>query len=158
MQAISVEMMVPRIIRTLEEDIIPNLTDPFLRGEAFAILGMLSNLAARIEERCDVIEPENQGIRAILRKILEEAGHASMDEGLRRTLEEALAVEGRLGEANIRLKEALVQVIRALPRWGLAPEKEAALTAMIHQHLRNQLNRDLALRQPTRIGRISKGR
>lgn len=152
-------IMLERMIRTVEEEIASALPTPYLRSQAMGIASLLHNLLPRLEEKSELLDRENDELRKVLEGVMAllKGSHPR-----RRALREALEVRtGEVaptpGEENQKLKEGVVELIQGLPELGLPPEQEAEIASLVRSQLRNQLDRELSLRHPTHFGRLSVG-
>lgn len=164
-----VEMLFQRIIHTLERDIIPLLGSSFSKAQATGIVSLLTNIAPRLEQRCDLLKEEIEENRAILREVLgtivEQKTILRLSPYESKTitkLEDMLikvsSTDSRvLTDENKRLLQILVDTIRELNSLEtlLPPAVYIGLKDKIRGHLRRQLEREMAFLASTKFGRMS---
>lgn len=159
-----IDILFQRIIHTLEKDIIPLLGSPFSRTQATGIISLLSNIAPRLEHRCDLLRQETEENRDILKDILvaiREEKKASQNERITQLEDQLIKVFAPaaeiLAEENKRLLRILVDTIRSLDSLEtiLPPSLYISLKDKIKGHLRRQLKREMAFLTSTKFGRMS---
>lgn len=160
MRVVTLELLLNRISATVEQEFTQHLPTTYLRSMAIATASLLSNLAARAEEKSSLLAAANQEMRAILeeaRLLLSGVREAA---ALNRSLKtELAATRPSLSEDNAALRRALYETIQALYRCEgrLDGERLGALRVRIRTHLRRQLDQDLAIYHPVRAGKMFRG-
>ena len=140
----------------LEQAILPGLNEPLLIQKTYLTSVALRILANTVEEKGRDLIDENNGMREVLGRVLEElrrkdtlsrcqAGN-ELVEKLDRTIKEAGALGASLSEENARLKGALVDAIKGLDALSsaLPPETMSTLRHQIRTAIRQQLDHGLA--------------
>ena len=154
-----ITLMLQRAAQAIEQVIIPDLTGAFALEEAAHIASMLRSLAPNVEEKCQELREENEGMREVLGKVLE-ALHGekalsrnAIRNGLIAKLDHELKkVEDgppNVSQENHDLRGALVEAIRGLDvlREDLPMETMSSLRQQIRSVIRQQLNYVAARRQ-----------
>lgn len=140
----------------LEQAILPGLNEPLLIQKAYLTSVALRILANTVEEKGRDLIDENNGMREVLGRVLEELRRKDtlsqrqasneLMEKLDCTLKGAGAPGASLSEENARLKGALVDAIKGLDALSnaLPPENMSALRHQIRTAIRQQLDHGLA--------------
>jgi len=152
MMLVPLEMMVDGLVRTLTDNVMPNLTSRFARGQLFAVIDVLRNLRDRIDERASLLDEESESAAAALARVAAHlSGSAATD------VRAALAAVPGAPTANrlSALRAALATTLAAIDT--LPADAATPARAAIEQHLAAQTMRDLAVLKPSMVGEISKG-
>ena len=148
------ERLIDGCLETLREEVLPQLKEPSVRGQLYAVLDVLQNLRDRVEDKSAPLEAEVTSAGAALERIaavLRAEGESDRAEAVAA----AASVEGTAAVRAAALREALVAAIDVLyDRPGGVPD--AARDALA-AHLGPQSLRDLAPLKPSLLAEISKG-
>ena len=155
---ITLERLIDGCIRTLRDDVMPEVGTRIARGQVWAVIDILQNMRNRIEEKAELFAAESASAEEALAQLgaaLRDAG----SEGDAAELERACAgaPAGPAAERARALRTALVQAIDALyalPSRDALPE---AARAALGAHLGPQAVRDVLPLTRTKLGEISKG-
>jgi hypothetical protein len=140
----------------LEQAILPGLNEPLLIQKTYLTFVALRILANTVEEKGRDLIDENNGMREVLGRVLEELqrkdtlsqrqARNELMEKLDRTLKGAGAPGTSLSEENARLKGALVDAIKGLDALSSALPQEtmSTLRHQIRTAIRQQLDHGLA--------------
>jgi hypothetical protein len=145
------QALIAGVVRALQEQVLPQVASRTARGQLWAAIDVLRNLSARIEPARAPFEEEVRSAEGALR-------------GLAAQSPEPLAAEiaARLDALPVDAA-ARVEALRALLRDvferldALAPDRGAALRALLGGHLAAQVIRDLSRFQGSLLDEISKG-
>jgi hypothetical protein len=149
---VPLDTMVDGVVRTLTDNVMPNLTSRFARGQLFAVIDVLRNLRDRIDERASLLDEESESAAAALARVAAHlSGTAATD--VRAAL--AAVPEKSALDRVTALRAALVAALAAID--ALPDDAAAPARAAIEQHLAAQTMRDLAVLKPSMVGEISKG-
>ena len=149
---VPLDTMVDGLVRTLTDNVMPNLTSRFARGQLFAVIDVLRNLRDRIDERASLLDEESASAAAALARVAEHlSGSAATNVTAARTAVPDAPAPDRVTALRAALVTALA-AIHTLPADAAAPARAA-----IEQHLAAQTMRDLAVLKPSMVGEISKG-
>jgi len=161
-----VALMLERAAQAIQEVILPNLTDAFALEEASHIAMMLLSVAPTIEEKCQELREENEGMREVLGKVLEALrGEKSLSrnevtnglmERLEHELEKADVEPPDVSQENHDLKGALVETIKGLDALteDFPVEKMSSLRQQVRSVLRQQMNYAVARREAGMAARM----
>ena len=153
---IPVETLIDGCMRTLSEDVLPNVDSRFARGRLYAVMDVLNNMRDRIEQKASLLAAESDSASAALEQIaaaLREAGHEQQARGVEAALGAAPADPP--AERAAALRRALVSAIDAL--YDLPSEMPEAARAALGAHLGPQAVRDVITLKPSLLSEISKG-
>jgi len=151
--------MLERCAEAIEQVILPNLTETFAAEQARYVAFLLRAMAPTVEERSQGLREENEGMRELLRSVVEalhrekalsqNAVRTRLIERLSEGLEKAEVEPPDVGEQNRILKGALVETIRGLDALtgDLPAETMSSLRQQIRVALRQQLDNFAARRQ-----------
>ncbi|MBI4287600.1 MAG: hypothetical protein HY671_04110 [Chloroflexi bacterium] len=160
MRVVPFNLLLQRIIATIDRGLVKELPTSYLRSEAIAAVSLLGNLAERAEERADLLAPANREMRRLLADALDLVSGVAEGEKLVNSVRECLgAGYPSLAEENVALRRCLYDAIESLYQWqdSLNAGRLAALRLGIRTHLRGQLDQDMAIYHPVRAGRMFRG-
>jgi hypothetical protein len=151
----SLERLIGGIITTLRTHVIPNVTDGYARGQAIGVIDLLNNIAPRLEwARAPLLEAvveRRNAIRAVRALVPEAPGSAN---GLRdQALAAASAAE--LAAERDRLDGEIADLI-AWTHSSAACGDVAKAIALLRQHVRDELKRDMKLTKKPLFAEIAK--
>ena len=151
----SLERLIAGIIATLRTDVIPNVTDAYARGQAIGVIDLLNNIAPRLEwARAPLAEAVRERRKAVsaARALLPQApaGAAGLSE---QAIAAASSVE--LAAERDRLDGEISDLI-AWTQGESAGGDIAAATALLRQHVHEELARDMKLTRKPLFAEISK--
>jgi hypothetical protein len=151
----SLERLIAGIIATLRTDVIPNVTDAYARGQAIGVIDLLNNIAPRLEwARAPLAEAVRERRKAVsaARALLPQApaGAAGLSE---QAIAAASSVE--LAAERDRLDGEISDLI-AWTQGESASGDIAAATALLRQHVHEELARDMKLTRKPLFAEISK--
>ena len=155
---IALERLIDGCIRTLRDDVMPDVGTRIARGQVWAVIDILQNMRNRIEEKTELFEAESASAEQALAQLgaaLRDAGAGSDAEALGHACADAPA--GPPGERAQALRAALVQAVDALyalPSRDALPE---AARAALGAHLGPQAVRDVLPLTRSKLHEISKG-
>jgi len=153
---IPVEQLIDGVVATLREEVLPDLSTRYARGQLFAAVDVLQNLRDRVEERAEQVTGECDGIAAHLDRassLLAEAGDVATARRLAELREEALAAPApERREALQRALGAAFPLLRAAggPAAGSARR-------VLGEHLAGQAVREVLVLKPSLLREISEG-
>jgi hypothetical protein len=153
---IPVETLIDGCLRTLREDVMPDVGSRFARGRLYAAMDVLNNMRDRIEQKTSLLTTESDSAATALERIvraLRDAGHEPQARGIEEALASAPAAPP--AERAAALRGALVAAIDAL--YGLPSEMPEAARLALADHLGPQAVRDIATLKPSLLNEISKG-
>ena len=153
---ISVETLIDGCMRTLREDVLPEVDSRFARGQLYAVMDILNNMRDRIEQKASLLAAESDSAGTALEQIaaaLREAGHEQQARGVEEALGAAPAEPP--AERAAALRGALVSAIDTL--YDLPSEMPEAARAALGAHLGPQAVRDVVTLKPSLLSEISKG-
>lgn len=153
---IAPQTLIEGVVRTLHEQVIPHVESGTARGQLWAAIDVLRNLAGRVEAAIAPQEEEARSAMASLTALaarLRDAGDARDAAEIERRLAEAPAVPMR---ARVdALRETVSAAFAQLDT--LPAERADALRPILGGHLAAQAVRDLAALQPSLLEEISRG-
>jgi hypothetical protein len=155
---ITLERLIDGCIRTLRDDVMPEVGTRIARGQVWAVIDILQNMRNRIEEKAELFAAESASAEEALAQLgaaLREAGAENDAAALERACADAPA--GPPGERASALRAALVQAVDALyalPSRDALPE---AARAALGAHLAPQAVRDVLPLTRSKLHEISKG-
>ncbi len=144
------------VVRTLHEQVIPHVESRTARGQLWAAIDVLRNLAGRVEATIAPQEEETRSAGAALATLsarLRDAGDDAFAVAIERRLAEAPASPVRARVAALR--HALAEAFADL--YALPAERADTLRPILGGHLAAQAIRDLAALQPSLLEEISRG-
>jgi hypothetical protein len=153
---IPVETLIDGCMRTLREDVLPNVESRFARGRLYAVMDVLNNMRDRVERKASLLATESDSASTALEQItaaLREAGHEQQARGIEEALGAAPADPP--AERTAALRGALVAAIDAL--YDLPTEMPEAARDALGAHLGPQAVRDVLTLKPSLLSEISKG-
>jgi hypothetical protein len=153
---IPIETLIDGCMRTLREDVLPDVDSRFARGRLYAVMDILNNMRDRIEQKASLLAAESDSASTALEQIaaaLREAGHEQEARGVEEALGAAPADPP--AERSAALRAALVSAIDAL--YELPSEMPEAARAALGAHLGPQAVRDVITLKPSLLTEISKG-
>lgn len=153
---VSPKTLIDGVVRALQQQVLPHLDSPTARGQLWAAIDVLRNLAGRIEVSVAAFEEEACSAEAALHALAREArgaGLARLSAGIEAgiaALPAAPAAE-RVAALRTLLRELFVQ-LDALP-----PAQGDALRPLLGGHLAAQAVRDVLRLQGSLLEEISRG-
>ncbi len=151
----SLERLIAGIIATLRTDVIPNVTDAFARGQAIGVIDLLNNIAPRLEwaraPLADAVAERRKAVSAA-RALVPQA-----PAGMAGLSEQAItaASSADLAAERDRLDGEISDLI-AWTQSESARGDVAAATALLRQHVHEELARDMKLTRKPLFAEISK--
>jgi hypothetical protein len=151
----SLDRLIGGIIATLRTHVIPNVTDGYARGQAIGVIDLLNNIAPRLEwARAPLLEAvaeRRNAIRAVRALVPQAPGGADgpSDQALAAWSSAELAAE------RDRLDGEIVDLI-AWTHGSAACGEVAKAIALLRQHVRDELKRDMKLTKKPLFAEISK--
>lgn len=163
MLATPIDNFLQRIIDSMEQAILPEVSNPFARGQVAGIVNLLQNLLGKLEERCYLLREENEAMRGLLARATKVLGGEAP--ALCREIDQMLTREYSsvqpLLEENRDLEGLLVSLVRLLEGEGteevLPDSPVGKMRTEVRKHLRAQLNKELSLASIALFGKMSKG-
>ena len=155
---ITLERLIDGCIRTLRDEVMPEVGTRIARGQVWAVIDILQNMRNRIEEKAEHFEAESASAEQALAQLvsaLQDAGAGTDAAALERACADAPA--GPPGERALALRAALVQAVDALyalPSRDALPE---AARAALGAHLGPQAVRNVLPLTRSKLNEISKG-
>jgi hypothetical protein len=163
----SLDRLIGGIIATLRTHVIPNVTDGYARGQAIGVIDLLNNIAPRLEwaraPLAEAVAERRNTLRAV---------HAHLPQapaGGPEWSDQALACAGssELAAERDRLDGEIADLIawthetletNETPGNGAhgAPADIAAAMALLRQHVRDELKREMKLTKKPLFAEISK--
>src|ERR1700733_8119256 len=144
----SLERLIAGIIATLRTDVIPNVSDAYARGQAIGVIDVLNTIAPRLEWAGGSGPPAAQAVRALGPQA--PAGTAGLsDQALAAASSAALAAE----------RDRLDGEISDLIAWAQSADARgdvAAATALLRQHVHDELTREMKMTKKPLFAEISK--
>lgn len=144
-------LMLHRCAQTMEQVIIPNLTEAFASEQATHIVTLLYVLAAIVEEKSQELREENEGMREVLGRVLEalRGEKALSQNAVRNGLIERLDHELKkvevglpdVREENHNLKGVLVETIYGLD--ALTEDLPTGTMSSLRQQIRSVIRQQL---------------
>jgi hypothetical protein len=156
----SLDRLIGGIIATLRTHVIPNVTDGYARGQAIGIIDLLNNIAPRLEwaraPLAEAVTARRNAIRSV-RALLPQApagGKEFSDQAL------ACASSSELATERDRLDGEIADLVAWTHGDGTrahgAPADIAAAVALLRQHVRDELKREMKLTKKPLFAEISK--
>ena len=153
---IAPQTLLEGVVRTLHEQVIPQVESRTARGQLWAAIDVLRNLGGRIEPAVAALEEEARSAANSLGMLalqLRDAGEAASAAEIERQLAEAPAEP-----ANARSEALRAALVDAFARLDALPvERADALRPILGGHLAAQAVRDLSSLQPSLLEEISRG-
>ena len=149
-------LMLERCAQAIEQVILPHLTDPFALEQATYTSMVLRFLAPAVEDKCEELIAENNGMRGIIERVVEvlrgekPLSRNKVSNGLLKKLgcamEKPNGKQPALIEENHTLKIALMETINGLDALAdeLPLETVSPLRQQIRSLIRQQLNYKIA--------------
>lgn len=139
MRSVEPGELIEAIVALLESQILPAVEDRSARSTLLLAVGMLDNLAGRVEEKRDLVERDTDAVRRLV---------TAIPDGLR-----PIGLDTEIANAEYRdLSAVLTSTFRALPAregWLEDPEVDAWLDLCLSE-LRRRNAEEIALVRPTR--------
>lgn len=153
---VSPKALLDGVVRALQEQVLPNLASRAARGQLWAAIDVLRNLAGRIEASVAAFEEEARSAEGALGALAREA-HATGVASLAVAIDTALAAAPPAPAAE--RVEALRAILRdAFERLDALPAARAdALRPLLGGHLAAQAVRDVLRLQGSLLEEISRG-
>jgi hypothetical protein len=151
----SLERLIGGIIATLRTRVIPNVADDYARAQAIGVIDLLNNIAPRLEwARAPLIEAvaeRRNAIRAVRALMPQAPGSAN------RLSDQAVsaASSAELAAERDRLDGEIADLI-AWAHSGDACGDVTKAIALLRQHVRDELKRDMKLTRKPLFAEISK--
>jgi hypothetical protein len=159
----SLDRLIGGIIATLRTHVIPNVTDGYARGQAIGVIDLLNNIAPRLEwaraPLAEAVTERRNAIRAV-RALLPQApsgGKELSDQAL------ACASSSELAAERDRLDGEIADLVAWTHRTlgdgahgSSAPADVAAAIAVLRQHVRDELKREMRMTKKPLFAEISK--
>jgi len=155
----TVEAYLKRLTSTLENAIAPELESDRTRGQVFAVIGLLDQLATRIEYKPGLLAEEIDSGVALAREVAAAIGGGS--EALMALLREVETQgPGRDLPALARVDEMLSLAIEEFfaAGDGMSVADRARTDQLIRDHLTRIATRDLGLTKPPNFEKISRSK
>ena len=150
----SLERLIAGITATLRAHVIPNVTDAYARGQAIGVIDLLNNIAPRLDwaraPLAEAVAERRRAIRAV-RTLLPDAPAGQewpTDQAL------ASAPPAELAAQRDRLDGEIADLI-AWTHSGDAHGDVATAIALLRQHVREELKRDMKLTKKPLFAEIS---
>lgn len=145
----SLQRLFAGIINTLERAG-QEVTDPYMRGQVFAVIDILTNLAHRIEWKRSDLLAQVADLQGVGKEIGELLRGCDVLPGLQEQLLQASLSshpDGDLLEKRDSLSRFLMEVMETLTaeRNQIPAAAQDEIDRRLHAYLRRQLDRDLAL-------------
>jgi len=151
----SLERLIAGIIATLRTDVIPNVTDAYARGQAIGVIDLLNNIAPRLEwARAPLAEAVRQRRKALCAARVLVPQAPTGGEGLSEQAIAAASAAELLAERD-RFDGEISDLIAWTQSAG-ARGDVAAATALLRQHVHEELARDMKLTRRPLFAEISK--
>jgi hypothetical protein len=153
---VSPQTLLEGVVRTLHDQVLPQLESRPARGQLWAAIDVLRNLGGRIEPAVAALQEEaRSAVHALdtLAVRLRDAGETGFAAEIERRLAEAPAEPA--GARTDALRAALVDAFARLD--ALPAERADALRPILGGHLAAQAVRDLSHLQPSLLEEISRG-
>ncbi len=155
----STDVFLKRIFYTLEHVIAPEVDDDFARGQVFAVISLLEQLASHVEFKRDLIEKDiRMGVK-VLEGVLEALGEAGVEppEELAEYMEGLDSMPVNL-RARDRMEEMISLAVELLHDNAsrLDAARAGELDRMVRDYITKIATRDLGLLKPPRIDQISR--
>lgn len=152
MTTIPLSRLIEGIIATMRSDVIPNVSDPYARGQAVGVIDLLNNLAPRLEwahePLVELIEAKRQ-LLAEIAALLPGTTIDTQSAGHHETADELLAAKARL-DAAIGDAVALI--------WPRRSEQGFADAAkLIQTHLHDEMATEMKTTRRPLFAEIASG-
>jgi hypothetical protein len=144
------------VVRALQEQVLPHLESRTARGQLWAAIDVLRNLAGRVEPSAAAFEEESRSLAAALSALAQRARESAAS-ALSERIESGLASAPAAppGDRVVALRALLCDALERLD--ALPPERGEALRALLGPHLVAQVVRDLSHLQGSLLEEISRG-
>jgi uncharacterized protein YcaQ len=150
---IALERVFEGIVRVLRVDVIPNVDDPFARGQAVGVIDLINNIAPRVEwARTPLIEAVREK-QHLLRAVAKTLGGAVPQDLA--DLAELSAPE--LYAEKARLDGEICEAMRRSHERGKEPAARDALELLI-RHAHDEAAAEMKLTRKPLFGEIARGR
>jgi hypothetical protein len=151
---VSPQALVAGVVRALQEQVLPHVASNTARGQVWAAIDVLRNLAPRVEPASEPLAEEARSAEAALRALATQARDAVP--ALSTEIDQALGARPAtpLGERVAALRALLIDAFDRID--ALSPERADALRAPLGAHLAAQAIRDVARFQGSLLDEISK--
>jgi mersacidin/lichenicidin family type 2 lantibiotic len=152
----SLDRLIGGIIATLRTHVIPNVTDGYARGQAIGVIDLLNNIAPRLEwaraPLAEAVAERRNTIRAVRARLPQSpaGGTELSDEAL------ACATSTELAAERDRLDGEIADLITWTHGDGARDHAAAAAIALLRQHVRDELKREMKLTKKPLFAEISK--
>jgi len=150
----SLERLIAGIIATLRTDVIPNVSDAYARGQAIGVIDLLNNIAPRLEwaraPLAEAVAQRRNAVRAVRALVPHApAGAAGLSD------QAIAAASSELAAERDRLDGEISDLIARTQSAGASGDVAAA-TALLRQHVHDELARDMKLTKKPLFAEISK--
>ena len=149
------QSLIEGVVRALHEQVLPHVDSRVARGQLWAAIDVLRNLAARVELAAEPLEAEATSAATALAALADQVrgDDAAFAADVARQIADAPAAP-----ASARADALRTAFAGALARLdALPPARADALRPILGGHLAAQAVRDLARLQPSLLEEISRG-
>jgi hypothetical protein len=150
---IALERVFDGIVAVLRADVIPNVSDPYARGQAVGVIDLINNIAARVEwARAPLLEAasEKRHLLCVIAEALGEPASARLD-----SLEQMHSAQ--LSEENARLDAQICEAMRRAHARRAEPAAREALGLLI-RHAHDEAAAEMKLTRKPLFGEIVSGK
>lgn len=141
------------ITRVLRADVIPNVSDPFARGQAVGVIDLINNVSARVEWARAPLLAAVKDKQRLLTSVAEALGEAAPQ--FPAGLDEMQSSE--LTAHRARLDAGICEAMRRAHARCAEPPASAAL-GMLIRHAHDEASEEMKLTRKPLFGEISSGR
>jgi hypothetical protein len=151
---IALERLLEGIITILRNDVIPQVTEPYARGQAVGVIDLLNNIGPRLEWARGPLLLDIEEKRALLHAVARHLPGVVLPVG-----NEAIGVTTDLQAERDRLDGLIGDALAELMGEGAqsSPERDQAL-ALIRRHLHDSLTREMKLTRKPLFAEIASGK
>jgi hypothetical protein len=150
---IALERVFEAVVKVLRADVIPNVSDPYARGQAVGVIDLMNNIAGRVEwARAPLLESASEK-RRLLRAVAESLGESAPDRAAR--LEEMHSAE--LSAEKARLDAEICEAIWRAHSRSAEPAAREALGLLI-RHAHDEAAAEMKLTRKPLFGEIASGK
>lgn len=151
---IPLSRLVEGIIATMRSDVIPNVADPYARGQAIGVIDLLNNIAPRIEwaqaPLAGAVRDKTELLRTLTALVAEAPGVRGVSAAEARTAED-------LASRKADLDTAIAELIAKL--WPRRHEEDVGQAlAAIKAHLHEEAGRELKKTRKPLFAEIAGGK
>jgi hypothetical protein len=156
----TIDVYLKRIYHTLEHVIAPEVEDDFARGQVFAVINLLEQLAQKVEYKRDLISQEIEQGSRILKSIAEalEEARVGIPDELESFMKEVEKSEAINLSMRNKLEEKLSLAMRLFNdnKGKLDKDKSKEVDKELRDYITKIATRDLGLMKPPAIDKISR--